>query len=321
MKKILIIIGAFLLLMACCHQDDEDEQPETFKLPGEPSEPRGYFDRTVLLYASAENKLSPFLPDELKELKKGSRGMGNNALLVYVDDAAPECLPYIAWIKEGAVADSIVLDSDDLSSSPETMSRILNIVSTYYPANEYGLVLWGHASGWVMEDSIDNSIKTAAPRRAFGVDNGKNSPYSDEGKWLNMNTLASILKQWKHLKFIFADCCQFQCIESAYELREVTDYIIGSPAEIPGEGAPYETLTSTLFSPSETFYQEITDCYFNQVIKISDVWPSYDSQTPLSVIRTQDDPGRSHQQGASLFPPFRQRQSLSGAHQSYLLSR
>ena len=37
-----------------------------------------------------------------------------------------------------------------------------------------------------------------------------------------------------------------QCIEVAYELRGVADYIIGSPAEIPGLGAPYDLLLSTM---------------------------------------------------------------------------
>ena len=94
-----------------------------------------------------------------------------------------------------------------------------------------------------------------------------------------MNTMARILTEWGHpLKFILADCCQFQCIESAYELRNTTEYIIGSPAEIPDVGAPYNTITKAMFSTADDFYREMTDAYFAQT--------SEGYRVPLSVIRT-----------------------------------
>ena len=51
-----------------------------------------------------------------------------------------------------------------------------------------------------------------------------------------------------HLKFIMADCCNFMCLENLYELRDVCDYIIGSPAEIPAQGAPYYDIVPSLTS-------------------------------------------------------------------------
>ena len=92
-----------------------------------------------------------------------------------------------------------------------------------------------------------------------------------------MPTLAEVLSKTQHLKFIFADCCNFMCLESAYELRNVTDYIIGSPAEIPGSGAPYYSVVPAMFE-STTFYTSIVDRYFEQVVN--------DKKVPLSVIKT-----------------------------------
>lgn len=46
-------------------------------------------------------------------------------------------------------------DTDFYASDPERMYETLHWIMTRYPAETYGLVLWGHASGWVIEkDSI-----------------------------------------------------------------------------------------------------------------------------------------------------------------------
>lgn len=287
-------IWFFLLLLLAGFTACSDDEGGTAApaIPGAPTEPRGPFQRTVLFYISGENNLSSFIPSELREIREGTKEIGNNACVIYVDDANPNRNPYILWIVDGETRDSLTFETDLLSSSEETMTRVLQHTSDYYPAEEYGLVLWGHASGWMLEDSLSvDQPSSVAPRRAFGVDNGANSR-SNVGKWMNISTLAKTLWKWKHLKFIFADCCQFQCIESAYELRNVTDYIIGSPAEIPGEGAPYDKLLKGLFDSSDSFYKTIADIYFSQESQSYyysyNGWENfpYTTRTPISVIRT-----------------------------------
>ncbi len=284
MRNLLYTLLFLLALTACSSEEEDNDYTPT--VPGAPSEARGPFNRTVLFYISGENDLNNFIAKELKEIRKGSIAIGNNAVVVYVDDINRNRPPYILWIKEGETIDSLTWEEDLLSSDAETLRYVLGHTSEYYPAEEYGLVLWGHGSGWMLEDSVS----TASSRRAYGVDTGNNES-STNGKWMNMSTLAKTLGEWNHLKFIFADCCQFQCVESAYELRNVTDYIIGSPAEIPGVGAPYDTVLRGLYDHSERFYQTIVDAYFEQVIPLSysnNGWNSYsyDSRTPLSVIKT-----------------------------------
>ena len=67
-------------------------------------------------------------------------------------------------------------------------------------------------------------------------------------------------------------------VEDGYELREVTDYLMGSPAEIPGYGAPYETIVPALFLHTENFYQAVIDAYAD----------AYPNRVPLSVIKTSE---------------------------------
>ena len=162
------------------------------------------------------------------------------------------------------------------------MKAIINYAFRKYPSRtgDYGLVLWGHATGWVLEDDSVATTATAAargPRRGYGVDRGSDL---SNGKlaWINISSLAEVLSQVPHLRFIFADCCNFQCLESLYALRHTADYIIGSPAEIPDIGAPYRTVVPAMFN-RDSFYTKIIDCYYEQVF-------SGNRRVSLSAVKT-----------------------------------
>ena len=74
------------------------------------------------------------------------------------------------------------------------------------------------------------------------------------------------------------------CAEVTYELRNVCDYIIGSPAEIPGRGAPYEYVVPDFFLAKDNVGKSIVDDY----IKNTD-FSLYDVDgLPLSVVKTSN---------------------------------
>jgi hypothetical protein len=149
--------------------------------------------------------------------------------------------------------------------------EVLSYAFSHYPAaGGYGLTFWGHATGWLREDSLARS-------RAYGVDNGANSPSYDAGYWLNIPTIRQVLEKQPHLEFIFADCCNFMCLESIYELCEVTDYIIGSPAEIPDIGAPYDKVVPEMFKRKDAVKGMLT--------KYAESQPNY---LPLSIAKTTE---------------------------------
>ena len=237
--------------------------------------------RTVLVYMAAENSLSPHVGNSLEQMKTGSRFIGSdNTLLVYVDRSESRELPWMARIRDGKVTDSVsiadmgISQKDEYASNPQVMEDVLKYAFSHYPAKrDYGLVLWGHSTGWLIDPN------TVAYTRAYGVDNGQNDR-SNAGKWINLPTLARVLAKQPHMKFIFADCCNFMCLESLYELRNVTDYIIGSPAETPSVGAPYQTIVPAMFSAADDFYRTIADSYHAQQIS--------GRTLPMSVVRTSE---------------------------------
>jgi hypothetical protein len=267
-KKILIFIGIVLAFVSCDNHDDEK-----------------HFSRTVLVYMAAENNLSARATVDLDEMLAASFNSKDNALLVYVDRARSYELPFLARIRNGRLVDSVSVADinisihDPYTSNPDIMERVIKYAFSKYPSenSDYGLVLWGHASGWVIQDDSIANTSASRPRRAYGGDTGTNSSGSQGDVWLNMYSLGQVLNRVPHLKFLFADCCNFMCLESLYELRHAADYIIGSPAEIPGDGAPYQTVVPAMFEP-QTFYTSIVDRYFEQELNTFTV--------PLSVVKS-----------------------------------
>ena len=232
-------------------------------------------ERTVLVYLAGKNNLSKSLQTNLEQMKAGSRRIGNNTLLVFVRRDIQGEKPWLARISNGELKDSVSLDDMGIATSnmqacnPELMEQVMKYAYSHYPASDYGLVLGGHSTGWLIDQEPCDT-------RAFGVDNGDGYTYSTRNrKWINVPTLALVLERVPHLKFIFADCCNFMCLETMYELRHATDYIIGSPAEIPAEGAPYEQIIPALFEKS-TFCSSIIDIYHR----------SQNGELPLSAVKT-----------------------------------
>ena len=232
-------------------------------------------ERTVLVYLAGKNNLSESLQTNLEQMKAGSKCIGNNTLLAFVRRDIQGEQPWLARVSNGELTDSVSLDDMGISTSnmqacnPELMEQVLRYAYSHYPAREYGLVLGGHSTGWLIEQEPGDT-------RAFGVDNGDGYAYSSRNRrWINVPTMANVLERVPHLKFIFADCCNFMCLETMYELRNVTDYIIGSPAEIPAEGAPYEQIMPALFEKN-TFCSSIIDIYHR----------TQNGEVPLSVVKT-----------------------------------
>ena len=251
MRYFLTFICAATLLMSC--HKHESETPEPTKA-----------ERTVIVYMSGDNNLSSYsFPQyDINEMIEGMKNVtGNNNLVIFVDRTNGTEKPFIAKVtnQKSTPVDTLYrYASDFYASDVNNMSEVLKRIASLCPAKEYGLVLWGHASGWIFEPNSTN-----APRRAYGVDNGgEPNNYSNRGLWMQIPELQHALAQtgitWK---FLFCDCCNMMGTEVAYELRDVAEYLIGAPSEIPGDGAPYNTAMPHFFSTSATFYEGIIDAY------------------------------------------------------------
>lgn len=274
MKHFLILISCLLLLISCSKDEAGSSSVKV--------------RRTVLVFISGENNLSPFVENDLKELATGRRQVGQDEdLIVFVDKASSTEKPFIGRITTSTkqpIDTLFTFDKDFYSSDPTQFRQILQWVVNNCPATEdYGLVLWGHANGWFIREEL-----SANSRRAYGMDYGTDESSTNKELWLNIPTIRQVCEQigikWK---FIFCDCCSMQCAEVAYELRNVCDYFIASPSEISGLGAPYDVIVKDFFMHNDQqMYTAICDDYYDQVTH--ELRTSTDEHLPISVVKTHD---------------------------------
>ena len=243
--------------------------------------------RTVLIYMSGENNLASlsYLHMDLQEIIKGSKSLAKNQrLFVFVDSlnksGQPAVNPYLMEVHGGKGTVVHQYDKEYYACDPAFFREVIQrVVMELAPADSYGLVLWGHASGWaVSSDTIASSAR--GPMRAYGQDTGTDGNRNGT-KWMNITQMAKAMEGLPKMEFIFADCCNMMCAEVGYELRNVTNYLMGSPAEIPGDGAPYDLIIPLLYqSNGQQMCRNVIDTYYDYY---GDVFYS----VPLSVIDTR----------------------------------
>ena len=287
MKKIFIAI-CLLSGLTSCHHDDDTPEDNTAR-------------RTVLVYMAAENNLTRFATEDLEEMKTGSLKLAEDQnLVIYVDKAGSLTTPYIVRAKNGEMVDTLFM-KEALSADPTTLQDVIQYTREHFPATSYGLLLWGHASGWLVstKDSISRTRGSSILEpKAYGGATGNNSSSSSGNYWMNIVPMAKAIQNGMgsdHLSFIFGDCCSFGCLEVAYELRNVTDYVIGSPAEVPDMGAPFDLIVPDMFIETDNFYAKIIDHYFDYYLDIFKNNPQYYNKkvgdlagysVPLAVVKT-----------------------------------
>lgn len=291
MKYFFSFVSALLLFASCSSNDGNSDTPTTGQ-------------RTVVVYMSGENRLSKVVQEDIDEMITGAKNLSDdNRLVIFVDRASTKEKPFLARIDMNSTKTRLdtlyTYPADFYASSADNFREVLQRATSYCPAKEYGLVLWGHASGWLIENDSIPATANAPGRRAYGVDNGNNDPSTDVGKWMNIPTMRAALQALGiKFQFIFADCCNMMCIENAYELRNVTNYMIGAPSEIPGLGAPYNELVPAFFKSGSSLYTGIINSYYETYIDYYNLNTSISVQNvgeeklsgysvPLSVINTQ----------------------------------
>lgn len=233
--KIISLLVCLLVSFTACY-DEEDGKPEP--------KPREQVARTVLVYIVGDageswNELSSLLKTNFNDMKKGMEEVDYSACNLVVYSEMVNDAPHLISIKkEGdkVVADTLHTYSERNPLSKDVMSSVIEETVEYFPADSYGFVFLSHSSSWIPAGNNANARSIGYYRKTQ----------------MNIADFHDALTTFpKPLKFILFDSCLMQSAEVAYELRGCAEYLIGSPAEIPGPGAPYKVLVPELFTESD----------------------------------------------------------------------
>ena len=250
-------INIFTAICLCCgFAGCSDSKPDE---PTPPEPPTATGKRTVMVYMSAHNNLGytsyHYDTDDLEEMKTAAANglLGANRLLVFHypwngTPALKEITPEGISILKEYPAELIPVEKD-------AMLQVISDVKAFAPAENYGLILWGHGSGW-----LENGKEQKAPQRSFG---GHQNPNGGHW-WMNTTVLADVLAK-QNFDYVYFDCCFMSGVEVAYQLRHATPCIVASASELPSCGMPYDRTLRYLMPDNPDLVAAATETfnYFN----------------------------------------------------------
>lgn len=225
---------------------DTDSRTDVSEVtPGQTTDGGSTLRRAVLVYqVASKSGLDALSYNDLKEMTAGSAAGAIPAdcrLIVYNHSFSD---PAVLMNIHAGVRDTLKVYPEGSSVLSSRMREVFSDFVTAAPADDYGLILWGHGSGWLQDGISDPTA--GLPNivlRSYGGENRKD--------WMNITTLAENVAAGPDFSFVYFDCCHMASVEVAYEMRKTTPVIAGSVAEIAGEGMPYHITLPYFFSDGD----------------------------------------------------------------------
>lgn len=249
-------VGTFLLLLfvalVSCNND-----PVYLKVKPDVV-PKGETARkTLVVYMMAENSLNNYASLDVNEILDAVPSIPRDCrLFVYVDDNKFPMITQYFRMTNGEAGNSNIhpFTTDVCSSDTAALGAVLDYILKDYPTESLDLVMWSHGDGWL------RGPLTSAPQRSIGIDNEKNTYSNSVTKTIEIEELATLLERLPaRVDRLLFDACFMQCVESCYALRDAAEWVIASPAEIPGDGALYSSLVPCFFNSDGP--EDIIDSY------------------------------------------------------------
>lgn len=284
--KVFLLLGLTVFILSCSDDDSGGGSTKADKIR-----------KTAIIYMAADNSLgySSYARYDSAEISAGTVYMNTrDQVLLYYDNGSNT---RIYRFYKGSTTPQLVrqFSSNLCSSSPHIMKDVLSWIKTTYPSESYGLTCWSHGDGWLPSFSHNYSQASTAQKRSFGIDCGPGGNRAGDrdatgyyGAAMDMDSLAwAIENSGLHMDYIFFDACLMQCLESDYDLRNVTDYIVASPIATAAIGANYTSLIrSGLFSDNP---DDIAQNVYNYMQNLPSQYSIYnDYGVVISTVKTSE---------------------------------
>ena len=244
MKKILYIFLFLISIFVVACQKEDIEPP----IPTDT-------DQTVLLYMPWSSNLTSYFQNNIADFEKAVKQniLKNNRLIVFFAQTPTKATMFEIKYNKGEASRNIIQEySVSTFTTADGITALINDVKKVAPANRYAMIISCHGMGWLpVSTSKAMKARYAAEKdyweyegvpltRYFG---GLSSEYQ-----IDITTFASgIAGSNTKMEYILFDDCYMSSIEVAYDLKNVTDYLIASPTEVMAYGFPYADIGKYLF--------------------------------------------------------------------------
>lgn len=283
--------------------------------------------QTILVFypwtgSQSSTGLLGYLQNNIDSISDGiidRKGLNNSRVLVFLSDKYNHSMLYdLQYNATTKSVDRVPLKEYEGASyaSAEGIADILNEVKTQANALNYALIVGVHGCGWTYASDWSRYPYYARPSVTRPRDNNfsgiqfgpdPNVPLtrffgsvSLAENAMDISTLAEgIRESGLKMQYTLFDACYMSNIETAYELKDVTNYMIASGSEIMAAGLPYRSMWSYLnsatpnysgiVSTSVNFYKNSSAPFCNlaaidcrQVEKLASVMKEINAQYQLS---------------------------------------
>lgn len=209
---------------------------------------------TTLVYMMADNSMDTQVDYVLDQLKQGMKGKDVGNTVVYLD--RQDAPPRLFQISKQGEEIPLKTYPEENSAKAETLVRVIGETKGLVPADHFGLVLWGHATGW-LPGGYSHDIMQArggSPQgfhtRYMGIDGTPNEETTSP--LMEIDALVRLLPD-EVADYIWFDACLMANVETFYQLRHKCRYLIGSPTVVLAEaqydisGIPYGKVLPFMF--------------------------------------------------------------------------
>ncbi len=214
--------------------------------------------------------------DSIESAIVDEKGM-NGRVLVFLSNSSQSSSLYEITYENGQIQHHTIKEyTGNEYDTTQGMLQILNDVKANAYALNYAMIIGGHGSGWTFKEDWNHYPYNAKAYGAVGakgnsaVADGVLPLYprtrffgsvSDMNYAFNITDLADAIQQaGMKMQYILFDDCYMGNIETAYMLKDATNYLIASTSEVMAMGMPYRELWSNL-AKSTPGYEAIVNSF------------------------------------------------------------
>lgn len=293
-KKIFDFIIATLLIVvgvSCSNGDNPDG-------PDGPVTPVG---QTVFMFFPWSNSLLSDFRRTVEDMQTvvAQHSMKDERIMVFMATSEREAVLFELKKQNGrCLTDTLRRYSDRPFTSRQWLTSLFSEVMTLAPASRYGMVVGCHGLAWVPVQGQRNARKRLGSQERIDEEDNlykeeridKEGLYKEEridkegddlmhfevqgpvttrfigGTYpetqIETTDLADAMADaGLHTEYILFDACYMSSVEVAYELKDVTHYLIASPTEVISYGFPYITMGKHLLGTPN--YKGIADSFIS----------------------------------------------------------
>lgn len=260
--------------------------------PDGPDVPVTPVGQTVFMFFPWSNSLLSDFRRTVEDMQTvvAQRSMKDERIMVFMATSEREAVLFELKKQNGrCLTDTLRRYSDRPFTSRQWLTSLFSEVMTLAPASRYGMVVGCHGLAWVPVQGQRNARKRLGSQERIDEEDNlyKEERIDKEGEpndlmhfevqdpvttrfiggtypetQIETTDLADAMADAGfHTEYILFDACYMSSVEVAYELKDVTHYLIASPTEVLSYGFPYITMGKHLLGTPN--YKGIVDSFIS----------------------------------------------------------